>query len=254
MPAAPSDVLRPLPALVSIHDVMPETRSRVQQILARLPLPAEVVTLLVVPGRDWQCADLEWLHALQAQGYPLAGHGWQHRCDPPTTVYHKLHSLLLSRDVAEHLSLSAAGIEQLICRCHGWFAEQGLTPSSLYVPPAWALGRIAPAQLANLPFRYFETLNGVYDARERRLIRLPLAGFEADSAWRAWVLQLFNGFNVHRARATRRPLRIGIHPYDLELKLAGTVFAMLEQVSDALAYETLGRQNTDLEKTEPRRS
>ena len=64
----------PLTALVSIHDVMPETRTRVTAMLARLKLPAQAVTLLVVPGKDWQADDLDWLRGLQEAGHPaMAG-------------------------------------------------------------------------------------------------------------------------------------------------------------------------------------
>ena len=75
-----------LAALVSIHDVMPETRTQVTAMLARLRLPCEAVTLLVVPGKDWQEGDLDWLRSLQNAGHPLAGHGWSHRCQPPVTL------------------------------------------------------------------------------------------------------------------------------------------------------------------------
>ncbi len=149
MPAALSDPLPAPRALISIHDVMPETREQVSQILALLPQGPQAITLLVVPGSNWQTADLDWLHQLQQQGYPLAGHGWLHRCEPPISLYHRLHSLLLSRRVAEHLSLSASGIDALIRNCHQWFLD---------VPPAWAMGSISRAQLAAMPFRLFETL------------------------------------------------------------------------------------------------
>ncbi|EKF75231.1 hypothetical protein A11A3_04605 [Alcanivorax hongdengensis A-11-3] len=219
-----------MPALVSIHDVMPETRDAVQAMLDTLSLPAEQVILLVVPGRDWQRADLHWLQDLQRQGHPLAGHGWQHRCQPPATLYHRLHSRFLSRNVAEHLSFSAGGIARLIRDCHQWFVDQGLTPSALYVPPAWAMGAISKEALSGMPFRYFETLGGIYDAREDRFDALPLVGFEADTGWRALVLRLFNGWNLMRARRSGQPLRVGLHPHDFSLKLAGDILSLLAQV------------------------
>ncbi|UWN48432.1 hypothetical protein ASALC70_00612 [Alcanivorax sp. ALC70] len=229
-----------LSGLVSIHDVMPETRDRVAELLERLAdVPPAAVTLLVVPGRDWSGDDLDWLRDLSARGHPLAGHGWRHRCDPPRTLHHRLHSLFISRDVAEHLSLDGAGIAALIQDCHRWFVEHGLTPSPLYVPPAWALGRIEPEALAALPFRYFETLGGVYDARERRFIRLPLVGFEADTAWRAWSLNLFNRANLAMALMAGRSLRVSIHPQDLYYKLGGQVEAWVRRLDRTLDYPAL---------------
>ena len=236
MPAAPSEPLPAPRALVSIHDVMPETRQQVSQILALLPQAPQAVTLLVVPGRDWQTADLDWLHQLQQQGYPLAGHGWLHRCDPPISLYHRLHSLLLSRRVAEHLSLSASGIEALIRNCHQWFVDQGLQPCELYVPPAWAMGAIHRQQLADMPFRLFETLSGVYDAQAQKMHPLPLVGFEADTPLREWLLRGFNHLNWHRASHSDQPLRIGIHPQDLSLRLRNQVIPMAQSVSASLTY------------------
>ncbi|MED5387378.1 MAG: polysaccharide deacetylase family protein [Pseudomonadota bacterium] len=236
MPAAHSDISVAPRALVSIHDVMPETRERVTQILSLLPQAPSTVTLLVVPGRDWQTSDLEWLHQLQQQGYPLAGHGWLHRCEPPVSLYHRIHSLLLSRRVAEHLSLSASGIEALIMNCHRWFVQQGLQPCDLYVPPAWAMGAISRTQLAEMPFRLFETLSGVFDAKTQQMHPLPLAGFEADTPLREWVLRGINHLNWRRACHYGQPLRIGIHPDDLSLRLGHQVIPMAKAVSASVTY------------------
>ncbi|GAA5134100.1 polysaccharide deacetylase family protein [Alloalcanivorax gelatiniphagus] len=229
-----------LSGLVSIHDVMPETREPVAALLDHLAaVPPDQVTLLVVPGKDWSDQDLDWLRDLAARGYPLAGHGWRHRCDPPRSLHHRLHSAFISRDVAEHLSLDGAGIAMLIRDCHRWFVEHGLTPSPLYVPPAWALGAIDRHALAALPFRYFETLGGVYDARERRFHRLPLVGFEADNLWRAASLALFNQWNLGMARALGRPVRVSIHPRDLSLKLGGQVLPQVRRLDRTQGYPDL---------------
>jgi predicted deacetylase len=225
-----------LRALVSIHDVMPETRTRVTELLRRMPeaVPPESIVLLVVPGRDWSGADREWLHALQRQGYELAGHGWFHQCDPPRTLYHRLHSLLLSRDAAEHLSLDADAIAGLIRANRRWFDDQGLESPQLYVPPAWALGAIPRADLQALPFRYYETLSGIHDVATGRFRRLPVIGFEADTPGRARVLRLINAIQLQLARWWRRPVRLAIHPQDAELYLARDLRACLDAVTWSL--------------------
>ncbi len=225
-----------LRALVSIHDVMPETRTRVAELLRTMPetIPAERIVLLVVPGRDWSHADIGWLHSLQQQGYELAGHGWSHQCAPPRTLYHRLHSLLLSRDAAEHLSLDADAIAGLIRANRRWFDEQGLESPELYVPPAWALGAIPPAELKALPFRYYETLSGIHDVETGRFRRLPVVGFEADTPGRARVLRLINAVQLQLARWWRRPVRLAIHPHDAELYLARDLRACLDAVTWSL--------------------
>ncbi len=208
------------PALISIHDVMPVTLPRVKALLARLADHGiDRVTLLVVPGLDWRPAQLSKLRDWQEQGHELAGHGWRHEARMIRGWRHRLHSKLLSRRAAEHLALDETGITALIRRCHGWFAAQGLTPPRLYVPPAWAMGTIRRDRLPTLPFRYYETLGGIYDIREGISYRLPLLGFEADTPARACGLRLWNRLNRGWSR-WHGPLRCAIHPRDPELLLS----------------------------------
>ncbi|WP_405228234.1 polysaccharide deacetylase family protein [Lentisalinibacter sediminis] len=206
--------------LVSVHDVMPDTLDRVAGILAALEAAgAGSASLLVVPGVGWTGETLDRLHGLLARGHTLAGHGWLHRCLRIRGLRHRLHSALISRDVAEHLCLDAADIEALIRRCGEWFPRHGLPQPDTYVPPAWAMGRIERWRLHGLGFRYFETLTGSYDAGTGRFRPLPLAGFEADTRFRALVLRALNRTAVALA-AAGRPLRLAIHPHDPELLLA----------------------------------
>lgn len=220
-------------ALVSIHDVMPETRERVAALLEAMPghIPPERIVLLVVPGRDWSVSDLDWLHELQQQGYPLAGHGWSHQCNPPRTLYHRLHSALLSRDAAEHLSLDRDAVLTLMEADYRWFGEQGLTAPEVYVPPAWAMGDVPHSALRRLPFRYYETLTGIFDSEADRFRRLPVLGFEADTPGRAWMLRLINAVQLRLARWWQRPVRVAIHPFDGELYLARDLRACLDAVT-----------------------
>lgn len=226
-------------ALLSIHDVMPETLTAVDRLLLMLgQIPPHSITLLVVPGRSWQQTDLDWLHRQQNRGYRLAGHGWLHYCDKPRSAYHRLHSLFLSRNVAEHLSLSRSGVHKLIARCHAWFAEQGLHSPTLYVPPAWAMGDIGRPLLQALPFSQYETLQGVYHSDRDLFQTLPLAGYEADTATRALLLRVFNEYHRRRAAYAGLPLRIGIHPYDLQHHLAADLLQDIERVELAHNYQS----------------
>ncbi len=225
-------------ALISIHDVMPETLPAVDRLMPVLGhLPADSITLLVVPGRSWQQADIDWLHSLQNKGHRLAGHGWLHYCRKPRSMYHRLHGLFLSRNAAEHLSLPRSGIHELIARCHGWFAEQGLRNPALYVPPAWAMGNISRSMLRELPFARYEMLQGVYHCDSDLFDRLPLTGYEADTPSRASFLRTFNCYNRRRAGRDRQPLRIGIHPHDLQYRLAADLLKDIQGVERALNYQ-----------------
>jgi len=126
---------------------------------------------------------------------------------------------VISNRAAEHLAQEASGVEAIIQRCYEWFGDNALPVPAFYVPPAWALGPIGRARLKQLPFRFYETLIGVYDAGEARLHRLPLLGFEADRPWRARALRLNN--HVQRRWASwRGRWRVAIHPQDLKGPLA----------------------------------
>lgn len=219
-------------ALVSVHDLMPETFDAVLGIVRELAkLDAGPATLLVVPGRDWSGPQIDTLKALAEDGHPLAGHGWTHQVAQIRGLKHWLHSQLLSRNVAEHLALTEPEIAYLIEQCYAWFDDVGLPAPSLYVPPAWAMGAVSRARLRLLPFHRYETLTGIYDAREDRFHRIPLLGYEADTALRAAALRLSNQLN--RVLARGRALRIAIHPLDLRLRLADDIFRDLEAIASS---------------------
>lgn len=203
-------------AILSIHDLMPDTLPRVLGIVELLrDEGAPPATLLVVPGRRWSGESLAWLRRLEEEGYPLAAHGWEHSAPRPRTLWHRLHARLISRDQGEHLSRSRAELVEMVRRSAAWFDEVGLIRPGLYVPPAWALGALTRTDLVDLPFRRYEVLPGLIDGETGRLHLLPLAGFEADTRTRKRSLRVFNRLNVSLALRTGRPLRISIHPFDL---------------------------------------
>lgn len=204
---------------ISIHDVMPGTLDQVDEQLALImhycPGP---VTLLAVPGKPWSKRDLDRLRGWVSAGHSLAGHGWQHRARRIKGAKHRLHSLLVSRDCAEHLALDSGGIVELMKRNRRWFIEQDLPPPELYVPPAWALGTVKAAELRETGFARVETLSGYLDIATGGFRRSALIGFEAASAWQVPVLKLSNAFN--RLLAARLPLRVALHPHDHRLPLS----------------------------------
>ncbi len=217
-------------ALVSVHDVTPAHLPRVLRILEILEeAGVPPCTLLVVPGTGWTPGSLRTLGALVDKGYPLAGHGWSHQCGSRRTLFHRLHGLLISRDQAEHLSRTREELLALVQGCHDWFGRQGLPEPDLYVPPAWAMGRLTRQDLRDLPFPRYEVLRGLLDARSGRLRWLPLAGFEADTRFRQVSLRLFNGLNARLAGRTGRPLRVSLHPPDLDYLLAAELEAMVRE-------------------------
>lgn len=222
---------------------MPATLERVGRILERLRQHGlGRASLLVVPGLAWSDDQVATLRSFAADGHDLAGHGWRHSVRRIRGLKHRLHALTISRNVAEHLELDAAGIRRLVTDCGAWFGAHSLPQPSLYVPPAWALGGIPWHELGGLGFRYFETLAGIYDTADGTMRRLPLLGFEADTRFRAASLRLFNAAN--RGLARRAGIaRLAIHPRDFELELAGDLERALDASSGSVSvHESFSRR------------
>ena len=218
---------------------MPRTLDNTERIMAELGSAGlRPVTLLVVPGSGWDSRSLERLHGLVSAGAELAGHGWSHVAEHIRGLRHRLHSALISRDVAEHLALSRDEAVILMSRCHDWFITNGLPGPTLYVPPAWAMGRVRRSDLDELPFDQFETLGGVYDTRSRQFRRTPMIGFEADTAFRAASCRAWNWLNL-RFAGESNPVRVAIHPQDLELLLERDLRNVINQGGLALSYRQL---------------
>lgn len=235
-------------AHLSIHDVKPTELDRVQEMVDRCREVAGTrVALLVVPGLDWTPAQVDLLRAWADEGFELAGHGWVHRADPPRTLHHRVHALLLSRDHAEHLSRGREEVRGLVRRGAGWFLDRELPAPELYVPPAWALGGLTSLDLEVLPYRWYEVLVGFLDSATGRLYPTPLVGYEADTPFRRRALRLTNALARRAAVASRRPLRIGLHPRDLEHLLADDLLGDLSDprwrfVTTAEAMAVLSRR------------
>ncbi len=221
-------------ALVSIHDVMPETLARVRNIIRFLEFRGvHRMTLLVVPGKDWTPAQIYELFRFQQKGLELAGHGWKHRVHRIRGIRHRLHGKVISRNEAEHLSLSEAEITAIMHRCYGWFITAGLSAPSLYVPPAWAMGRLRRGCWHTLPFDLYEAQSGLYEAASGRHYPLPVLGYMADTRLRLVSLKLLN---IANRRLPLAPTRIAIHPNDLYLPLQADLARHLQHFRRFATY------------------
>ena len=228
-------------ALVSIHDVMPATLEQTEAIIRFLgAMGIFRLTLLVVPGKDWSAAEISQLRQWQSAGLELAGHGWFHRVHRRETIRHRLHDRWFSRNEAEHLSLETKAVRDIILCCYRWFCRVGLRPPLLYVPPAWALGRLSRYHLEKLPFGLYETLTGIHRVRPHRFNLLPVTGYMADTRGRKRALRLLNPIS---RRLPWQPLRVAIHPNDLDLPLAMDLLQQLSQCRRFLTYADLAGIN-----------
>ena len=115
------------------------------------------------------------------------------------------------------------------------FVGDDLPEPERYVRPAWTISRIDLRDLDKLPFRQYETLVGIYDSGARSFRRTAMVGFEADTAFRALSCRIWNRLNLWVA-GTSKPVRVAIHPRDLQLLLADDLRAFLGQGGQALSY------------------
>ena len=81
-------------------------------------------------------------------------------------------------------------------------------------------------------------MGGVYIAHEGYL-RLPMIGFEADTAFRALACRVWNRMNMGWAERSSA-LRVGIHPSDFDLRLAEDVARSVTMPGTPISYSALG--------------
>jgi hypothetical protein len=170
-------------------------------------------------------------------------------------IKHRLHALLLSRQVAEHLALDGVGILDLMTRCRDWFPRHGLEPPTLYVPPAWALGTISRAALRDAAaFRQLETFAGVLDIASGVKHASPVLGYEADAPVRVPVLRLWNAIGRRRAAKGQigaGAVRIGIHPSDIDYPLRDELIADLKRFDRYVDYSAVSARTPDFQADAP---
>ena len=229
-----------LTCFVSIHDVAPDTLDQTDQLLQLWEQgqasqgQSFVAELLVIPGLEWNARQVEKLRRYADQGHQLVGHGWIHQCGNRKNLWHRIHSLCLSRNVAEHLSKPESEIQSMLYRCFDWFLERNLPAPRLYVPPAWAMGRLSHRSMRELPFQFFENLYGYLDSKSMKFRKTPLVGFEADTGFRSFALKGFNYWNLGNAMRRKQPVRISLHPFDLDYRLAQQIHALAETRLDCV--------------------
>lgn len=239
-------VAEKIPAVITLHDVMPGRLDEIEYCLGRLDEAGiQQCYLLVVPGRSWSVADHRRLITWADKGHILVAHGWYHQAKTVSGLYHKLHSLVLSKDVAEHMALAEDEVIGLMQRSRDWFDSHGYPSPDYYVPPAWALGKISAGRLGETGFTYVETTSSIFHLPSRQRRRLPLLGFETDHRLQAHLLGLSNLVNLQLTKlmsyiSLGTPvIRFSLHPADYKLLLAPTIDRYLSQLQPILLTDQL---------------
>ena len=84
----------------------------------------------------------------------------------PKRLFHKLHSFILSRDVAEHLDLDSQAIIDLMNESHKWFLENNLGSPSLICATRLGFRLCQIQRFKGHPFEQVETTRGIYNAKK----------------------------------------------------------------------------------------
>jgi len=209
--------------VISIHDVAPSTRAKVEKILGSLAgHSVHTCSLLVVPdyhrlGSSFADRGFSsWLHALAANGHEIVIHGFFHqrarRRDENARA--KIVTRLYTADEGEFFDLGYDEALRLIRKAHDDFKAHGFHPTG-FIAPAWLLGAEAERAVIDAGMSYTTTLRAVRDFEGDRTIPSQSLVYSVRSGWRrisslAWNRSLFR-------RLTSNPLlRLGIHPPDIE--------------------------------------
>ena len=209
--------------VISIHDVAPSTRSKVELIIADLArLGVCRCSLLVVPDYHRQGRSLadsgfrSWLHQLVANGHEIVIHGFFHQRTRRNGEHARVRFItrIYTADEGEFFDLGYDDALRLIQEARDDFGRHGFHPTG-FIAPAWLLGAEAARAVIDAGMNYTTTLRTVRDFAGHRTISSQSLVYSVRSDWRRITSLVWN--RLLSRRLTINPLlRLAIHPPDLE--------------------------------------
>lgn len=209
--------------VVSIHDVAPVTRERVQEIIRQLEhhgVPR--CSLLVVPNYHHlgqslgDHSFLTWLRELNERGHEIVIHGYYHQ--RPRRAQESAHQRAITRiytaDEGEFYDLEYEAALTLMREARNEFSVNGLHVSG-FIAPAWLLGTEAQRAAQKAGFRYTTSLREVYDFASGQRFASQTLVYSVRSDWRCALSLLWNRVLFKRLTKNRL-LRLGLHPPDFD--------------------------------------
>jgi predicted deacetylase len=207
--------------VVSIHDVAPSNRERVDEVITALGhRGVRVCSLLVVPDyhhqglltKDRQF--VSWLRDLELDGHEAVIHGYFH--ERPRRPEESLRDRFLTRFYTDHegefYDLDYDEALRRITNARDEFRAAGLAPRG-FVAPAWLLSKEAERAARDAELEYTTRLYAVRDLRSGEDFAARSLVYSVRASWRHAVSRAWN-VTLFRLLQSSPLLRISIHPPD----------------------------------------
>lgn len=213
----------PRTLVVSIHDVAPVTRPRVEQMLSRLAdAGVGQCALLVVPNYHHLGDSLgepdfrQWLKRLQAEKHEIVIHGFYHRRvrRAGESIRSRLITRIYTADEAEFFDLSYEEASGLLSTARDEFAKHDLHPVG-FIAPAWLLSAEGERAVRDLGFLYTTTLRTVRDLASGMEFSSQSLVYSVRRKWRGAMSLVWNR-TLFRCLTSNPLLRLSLHPPDTD--------------------------------------
>lgn len=219
--------------IVSVHDVSPATSAESLWWVDRLEDLGIRATILLIPG-PWRGCEMTRSDRIVGlaktwsdRGHELSLHGWRH-----TQRVGGLTARLAARGAGEFAGLDSRQAENSLTAGLQRLDELSLV-SSGFTPPGWLISTGSRDAVDRLGIGYFTTHRTIHDRVRGREYRVPVVCHRPSS-----VLSGAGNATVRLAwkfaRATRRDLRLAIHPDDTHSRcLRETTLSVLRSAVDS---------------------
>ncbi|NUN93178.1 MAG: DUF2334 domain-containing protein [Verrucomicrobiae bacterium] len=214
--------------IVSIHDISPFHFHPVQrQVNEMARLGVKRMSLLVIPRHrdtgslDQHPALVGWLRRWQEEGHEIVLHGWRHALPEgqmKSPIQGRLrrwfYEELYTAREAEFFALDRASALRLVEQGLSAFSVHGLHAQG-FVAPAWLLNSQVEEALRDAGLLYTTTRTEIVHLPSRARFPATSCVWSTRAAWRRGASLLWNA-RLARRLAAREPMRVGIHPTDLD--------------------------------------
>ncbi len=181
--------------------------------------------IAVIPGERWPGDKFETIRSMLNSGHELAQHGYLHSVSGgKRTLWSHVHGAFFSGNTAEHLAFDRKNLLMRLRQGRDFLSAMG--PVHWYVPPAWAMGPLEPADLRCLEIDVVETFWGFQSINSNKKLIAPVLGFQATDRVRQLFLLLWNKLNVG---LQSEYCRIAYHPEDFTSHMERRAKEILEK-------------------------